>query len=388
MGVGYGCAIGLSLVRLGGCLLVVVGMTTGCTKIKFTDQGTSESKLALPTGEGNPDPLDPVDPPGVPPVESPENKNWNTEMLHGKQDGQQVDILWVIDNSSSMETSQQALADNFDSFIGEFQTQNYDFQMGITTTEAYKATLGYSRDHALLKSGGKLGSSGASILTNKTPNLKDSFLKNVLQGDAGDSDERAFMSLKTVLSNTANRGLIRPEAHLAVIVVSDEDDLSHDGDYWTESNYYNIYKDPNLHKPSDYQKLLVGLKGSADKASFHAIAIKDEKCYKDLGGQSRKIGKRYFELVSLMGGTTVDLCSDFSKSLKFLSNFIIRRTLNFVLTKKPVDATDIQVQMRGVTAPRNRSQGWDYFPETQSLQFFGEWVPANGEAVTVKYQVP
>ncbi len=388
MGVGNGIAIGV-------LLLTLASLNIGCSKIKFTDleekqHAKTDGDIFGPTDN---DPFDPSDsdPSDSDPSDSdpvPAGKKWAAETLHGKADGQQVDILWIIDNSSSMETSQRALADNFDSFIGEFLLQNYDFQMGITTTDAYRASLGYSREYSVLKSGGKFGASGHSVLTNKTPSLKENFMKNVLQGDTGYSDERAFMSLKTVLGNGLNQALFRPEAHLAVIVVSDEDDLSHDGDYWTESSYYNIYKDPNLHKPNDYKKLLVGMKGSADKASFHAIAIKDKECYQKLGGKARKIGQRYFELVTLMGGTTVDLCSDFSKSLKFLSNFIIRRTLNFPLAKKPLDPADIHVEMRGVQAPRNPSQGWEYFPATQSLQFFGEWVPANGEAIKVKYTVP
>ena len=40
-----------------------------------------------------------------------------------------VDILWVIDNSGSMATSQSNLANNMNSFISEFQSKNLDFPL-------------------------------------------------------------------------------------------------------------------------------------------------------------------------------------------------------------------------------------------------------------------
>src|SRR6476661_1736301 len=50
-----------------------------------------------------------------------------------------IDVLWVVDNSGSMATSQQNLANNFPSFIQKFQEKAYDFQMGVVTTDAYLA---------------------------------------------------------------------------------------------------------------------------------------------------------------------------------------------------------------------------------------------------------
>ena len=50
-----------------------------------------------------------------------------------------VDILWVVDNSGSMEDSQENLARNFNSFINRFVDENtdqlVDFQMAIITTD-------------------------------------------------------------------------------------------------------------------------------------------------------------------------------------------------------------------------------------------------------------
>src|SRR3954451_2663334 len=49
-----------------------------------------------------------------------------------------VDLLWVIDNSASMETSQNNIANNFKSFISGFANNGYDFQIAVTTTSAWQ----------------------------------------------------------------------------------------------------------------------------------------------------------------------------------------------------------------------------------------------------------
>src|SRR5580698_5135226 len=51
----------------------------------------------------------------------------------------QLDILWVVDNSSSMSPLQANMTSNFNSFISTFQSKGYDFRMTVTTTDAYKA---------------------------------------------------------------------------------------------------------------------------------------------------------------------------------------------------------------------------------------------------------
>src|SRR5882724_6287677 len=54
----------------------------------------------------------------------------------------QLDILWVVDNSGSMAPLQTNMTTNFSSFISNFQTLGYDFRMAVTGTDAYKANKG------------------------------------------------------------------------------------------------------------------------------------------------------------------------------------------------------------------------------------------------------
>ena len=44
-----------------------------------------------------------------------------------------LDVLFVVDNSGSMSTSQTNLANNFPSFINTFKSKGYDFKIALAT---------------------------------------------------------------------------------------------------------------------------------------------------------------------------------------------------------------------------------------------------------------
>ena len=49
-----------------------------------------------------------------------------------------MDILWVVDNSGSMESFQEKIRNEFNSFMEHFTSENFnDFQVGVITTGAY-----------------------------------------------------------------------------------------------------------------------------------------------------------------------------------------------------------------------------------------------------------
>lgn len=64
-------------------------------------------------------------------------KNYITETFYqtSTREDVKIDIVWVIDNSLSMYDEQEALANNFDSFINGFIQKHFDFKMAITTID-------------------------------------------------------------------------------------------------------------------------------------------------------------------------------------------------------------------------------------------------------------
>lgn len=148
-----------------------------------------------------------------------------------------VDILFVDDNSGSMSTEQNAIASRFNSFISALDARSIDYRIAITTTD-------------ISVDGGKLipFGSGISYLTNQTSNKATLFsntirrqetinCENYLNSNPGGADssayaqhcpspdERGIFAANTVV-RTNPAGFIRPEAHLAVVFIADEDERS------------------------------------------------------------------------------------------------------------------------------------------------------------------
>jgi hypothetical protein len=146
-----------------------------------------------------------------------------------------LDVLFVIDNSASMADEQSNLAANFDGFLSalrDFEGKNFAFRIGVTTT-SYPVSL-------LITEGS--GSAGALL---KTPEMTHPWL------DADDPDlDSKFKSLATVgtdgswnvqplraaqaaltapLIDRENAGFLRPAALLALVFITNGDDLSTEG---------------------------------------------------------------------------------------------------------------------------------------------------------------
>jgi hypothetical protein len=67
------------------------------------------------------------------------------EELKNLQDvNTKVDILWVVDNSASMDVSQERLRQGFASFAATYMKPTWDIRMGIITTDSYLANNNYS----------------------------------------------------------------------------------------------------------------------------------------------------------------------------------------------------------------------------------------------------
>ena len=215
-----------------------------------------------------------------------------------------IDVLFVIDNSGSMSTHMQSLAQFSQDIIARLSAENMDYQIAVTTTEAYKAD--FTSNPSLSEF---ISLSGHSIITNKTPNPSQALQLNVDLEPNGDGDERAFQSLKSTLNNPQNSAFLRDEALLHVVILSDEDDFSHDN----ENAIYD-QQDPALHSPTIYFDYLMDKKANSplnDKLKVSAIAIFDQACLDTLIGAftGSVFGHRYGELVHASGGKTIDICS-------------------------------------------------------------------------------
>lgn len=291
-----------------------------------------------------------------------------------------VDILWVVDNSGSMQTSQTNLANNFNSFINNFSNKNLDYQIAVTGTDAWRGG-----SYSLFSD-----NSGHSIITPETTNLVNSFISNVTLGVSGTGDERAFQSLQTSIDDTNNAGFLRDDSFLAVVIISDEDDFSHDDSYFIGNNTH-----PALHSPNDYVTYLdnaTNSSGATRRYNVSAMAIWDEACRDqlNLSWNGRIIGTRYGQLVDATDGIKGSLCGDFASELENISDKIVSLATQFYLSRVPKVST-IKVIVDGTVVPVAAENpgpttgGWTYDANANSIVFSGDHIPAQGSQIDITY---
>lgn len=292
-----------------------------------------------------------------------------------------LDVLWVIDNSGSMQDEQDALAANFSSFINNFVTKGFDFRLGVTVTDAWRAPYVGNPSLAQLKDRGQSGVTGIRVITPSTPNLLSVFQTNINQGTSGNGDERAFSSFREALNSGLNVDFRRPDGFLAIIIVSDEDDFS-----WSGSSSLNRnYGDARLHTVASYTNYLDGLTqstGLTRKYSVSAITIKDQACLDN--NSWGVIGQRYIQLANETRGVIGDICGDFAQDLEAISNGILRLSTQFYLSREPVPST-IRVFVNGALVPNDPLNGWTYDPATISIIFGDNAIPPQGSAIGVDF---
>ncbi len=299
-----------------------------------------------------------------------------------------VDILWVIDNSGSMQSSQTNLANNFNSFIQDFVTLKYDFRMSTTTSdtwfEQYNSNQLYS---SRWRTGNRTGStptnSGVFVMDKNTPSLNSVFTTNATVGINGNGDERAFASLQRSLSNSANADFRRSSAFLAVVIVSDEEDFSR-----TDSSFSENYNDPKLIPVNNYVSYLDTLTGSnstnrKDAYQVNAIYIKDSACLASLNNSSQKIAVRYGQIADATGGVKASLCDPFTTVLQSIKDKILVASAVFKLDRQPQPGS-ILVKVNG-TQLSESSTTWQYDATVNSIRFAPESVPAADDNIQITY---
>lgn len=299
-----------------------------------------------------------------------------------------LDILWVIDNSGSMQTSQNNVAANFEAFISDMRSKQFDYQMAVTTTEAYRTHFTGNVAISRFRDGtDKTAHSGVFVIKPTTLNLEQVFLTNIIQGVDGNGDERAFHSIRKTFENASNAGFVRANSFLSVIIVSDEDDFSH-----TTSAINESYTNPNLHTVNSYVNYLDTFTNSTPdrrRYSVSAVAIFDEACRQTLNsvGSGRKIGVRYGQLVDATSGVKGSLCGNFADELAQISNSILELATQFFLSRIPIEST-ITIQVAGQSVPRadqSSNGGWRYESSSNSIVFSGAYIPPAGAEIRVDF---
>ncbi|MBL9039826.1 MAG: VWA domain-containing protein [Archangium sp.] len=286
-----------------------------------------------------------------------------------KQSDGIVDILWVIDDSGSMANERRRLVGNFNRFVQELLAQRVDFQMGVTSI--------------VFTDAGRLRGT-TRIITNLTPDPVRVFEANTTFPSSRSRWEQGLRMAQFALTapNTdpggTNFGFIRPNAALAVIVVTNEDDSS----FGTTDGYARVFR---------------ALKGAGNEnlITFSTIAGSlPNGCTPPgeagLFGSTADPGFRYAEVATKTGGVIGSICdASFEQTLVRIAQALNTLKRIFPLTIVPIDAsirvTVITTQGTSSVIPRDAVAGFDYQADTNSVVFLGTYVPPPGATVRIEY---
>ncbi len=264
----------------------------------------------------------------------------------------QVDILVIVDDSSSMSVDNAKLGARLQNFVGDLQSAGLDWQMCATVTRSQDVYnngtyfWGASRNWSGYNSSQpwvlKTGVSDPYSIFNNT-------MAAIGSGWAGTDDERgikaAWWSVNYAPYNNCYRG---SQSSLAMILISDEDEASVGGD--SSQQYYTGELKP-LEAADQPQELVNKVRqqfGNDKRFTFNSIIVKpgDAACMaaQDASGTKSHYGTKYAELSNLTGGLAASICdADYSNSLYYFKDRIVNTQGSVNLECAPIGAVTVTI---------------------------------------------
>lgn len=271
-----------------------------------------------------------------------------------------ADILFIVDDSCSMEGEQLSLANNFQAFINWAIRLQFDFHIMVATTDVRGIHFppGCARGNP-------------TVITSKTASPVATFAQNAKVGAAAPSPESGLESAYKALTEPAlsgcNKGFYRPDASLAMIFVSDAPDLSpHDIKFYI--NFFRALKGP---------------KGSYKIRASAVIGPVPGGCAK--GSNQAQPGTRYVDVVKALKGLNESICTpNWSTSLSNIGAISFGYQSSFLLSRQ-ADISTLLVEVNGRVVQKG-AQGWNYDAASNAIVFSKVAIPAPSSTIVASYR--
>jgi hypothetical protein len=262
---------------------------------------------------------------------------------------QPTDVLFIVDQSGSMDDNAAALGEQFDYYINNLSLFTGDWQIMVANTADGCNTTG--------------------ILTPSTADYVAKFQAEINTGDGQQYIDDPEMLL-TAADNSIQRalpgmgdcndGFMRSGSILHIILVSDEPEQSPNGWDW-------------------YVDRIITAKGDESKTRISSVAGNMDGTCTEAGASSQP-GVGYYEATQATGGVYLDICSDWATNMEALA-LASAQLDTFALSNDPVVNT-IVVNVNGQTL----TDGWLYDAESNSVVFTDpKLVPTSGDFVDIQY---
>lgn len=270
-----------------------------------------------------------------------------------------VDILFMIDNSSSMLQYQRRLESQVDRLIGALNEKSLDYRIAVVSSDLRSSG-----------SGGRL-LGNPSFLVQSSSDLIGALKSRLVLGQAGSDIESGLGSIRQALSTTTGAEFLRSEALLAMVVLSNEDDYS-------------------LGSISEYREFLDEKKNQVpgfDRGwmlNFIGVVDIDGNC--STTADFKESGLRYLELSRDSGGINSSICdTDLSTAVANLQTRIVQVLSEYKLDRIP-NLETLKVFSNGVLVPQSAENGWDYNDQNNSIQFYGAYLPKATDKIRIDYK--
>lgn len=291
-----------------------------------------------------------------------------------------ADILWIVDNSISMEQEQFKVMDGAARFINTFEAADIDFHLGVATTDVSEAGA---------QAGVMVGDT--PYLTAADADYVEQFQDRVDVGIFGDDQESgleaAVLALTEPNVSTVNAGFLRDDARLSVIVLSDEDDCSDFGTLFDADSDSTdcLAQYEELSPVQDVVEQLQALKSDRGQVQFSGIIGP-----RDLICTTAAPGDRYTEAVESTGGVAGNICAaNYSSIMEQLGLVAGGIQYQWELTYDavesslevwilPADGADYEVF-------EDEEDGWTFEADPPTLTLHGDAVPPRGASLQVSY---
>lgn len=279
--------------------------------------------------------------------------------------GAKVDVLFVIDNSTSMTAEQSKLSVALSSFIGSIN--RLDWQIGITTTDISFGSHGIRGSLVPMKG------ANTKILNKYVPDYETVFRNTVVRSETigcgsncPSGDERPLEAVRMAIEkrDSDNAGFFREGADLVVIVLSDEDEGS-DGS--------------NALQPSLLVEHFKNTIGANSRFTGFGILVQpgDSACLASQQPTGGKVGNYVSSFAALTGGLTGSICdNDYGPALAGIGLRVRAVSRSVTLKNLPMPET-IQIRMN----PFDPDLTWVI--EGQTIRF--NKTPKKGTRVDIMY---
>lgn len=314
-----------------------------------------------------------------------------------------IDILWVVDSSGSMSSEQRLLRENFPTFIEGLKDSLPDFQTAVTSTDVCDRELPRDKANVVCPfdnnnssshlRGSFVGNKGSQILSSamSKETLAEKFSDYADVGTSGSGFEHGLWAAKLAIDKVkdkSNDALMRSDAFLAVIVVSDEEDdgigLSMEDEQGR--NYKDLGQTSFYWDDSDMIRYLNQEKGKGKFAISTITGTRDADgaLCRSSTARPREEGTQYINAAKKTGGLVQSICSeDWSDLLGKLSQDFAGQATQFVLDNSAV-AKSIRVFVDG----KERRSGWKYLKDARAIRFDPGKEPAPGAKIGITYLSP